>query len=635
MKRKNLLPLSLLMIMMSATIVSADEKDANILHTSEQTQIEVQADKTSAVQFKYSVNIDNTITIDGLAAGQTDSAIDLVIPESINGKRIKAIAVDAFSGNKEIRSVVLNEGLETIGEGAFRNCVNLTGTLIVPSTVTCVGTYEGFLSFGSFEGTALEKVIFKEGTENLTINARAFTNCNSLTEVKFPARLTEIGGNSFANDILLADITFTEGKEALSIGDYAFQKTAIKDMVFTANTKSIGLGAFKGCGNLLKVVFNDGIEQIGGEAFMNCEKLGGVITIPSSVTQLGSWSLADYGAFENTNIFGVEIEDAATQLEIGTNTFSGCKNLRYADLSSRVSLIRDNAFNGTENLVWVKLKKSNYELKILDAFENSGIQYISIPKKTSIAEWAFYECKNLKNVYYVSSQSDYKTYVTVEDKRNDAYKNASFTYNYTAYDTWPIPQGLTGLVLDTDGVWKYYKDGGVDTTYTGLASNEYGWFYVENGMINWNYTGLTEYNGTWFYVENGVLNWGYIGLVEYNGIWFYINGGVIDWNYTGLVEYAGTWFYVNGGILDWSYTGLASNEYGWFYVQGGVLNWSYNGLVEYAGTWFYVTGGFIDWSTTTVTEYNGYRFYVENSMINWNYTGYYMGYNIVNGIAYK
>ena len=49
-----------------------------------------------------------------------------------------------------------------------------------------------------------------------------------------------------------------------------------------------------------------------------------------------------------------------------------------------------------------------------------------------------------------------------------------------------------GLGMDKDGNWFYYKDGKVDTAYTGLAANEYGWWYVEAGQINFNVTGLVN-----------------------------------------------------------------------------------------------------------------------------------------------
>ena len=57
-----------------------------------------------------------------------------------------------------------------------------------------------------------------------------------------------------------------------------------------------------------------------------------------------------------------------------------------------------------------------------------------------------------------------------------------------------------GLGMDKDGNWFYYKDGKVDTAYTGLAANEYGWWYVEAGQINFNVTGLVNDSTLWLVV---------------------------------------------------------------------------------------------------------------------------------------
>ena len=98
-------------------------------------------------------------------------------------------------------------------------------------------------------------------------------------------------------------------------------------------------------------------------------------------------------------------------------------------------------------------------------------------------------------------------------------------------------QDTYSLSMAEDNKWYYYKNGVVDTGYTGLAYNDYGWFYVKDGSIDWGYTGLA-------YNENG---------------WFYVNGGILDWSYTGLAYNAyGTWYIVNGTVA-FDYTGSVNN----------------------------------------------------------------------------
>ena len=194
-----------------------------------------------------------------------------------------------------------------------------------------------------------------------------------------------------------------------------------------------------------------------------------------------------------------------------------------------------------------------------------------------------------------------------------------------------------GLALDENGVWKYYKNGEIYTSYTGLTLYYGTWYYVEKGVLNWNYTGLTNYYGTWYYVKGGRLDWSYTGLTKYYGTWYYVEKGILNWNYTGLTKYYGTWYYVEKGILNWNYTGL-TNYYGtWYYVEKGILNWNYTGLTKYYGTWYYVEKGILNWNYTGLTKYYGTWYYVQKGILNWKYNGIVhhngLRYNVTNGVA--
>lgn len=178
----------------------------------------------------------------------------------------------------------------------------------------------------------------------------------------------------------------------------------------------------------------------------------------------------------------------------------------------------------------------------------------------------------------------------------------------------------TGLVLD-NGTWRFVQGGCLNEGYTGLTQYYGTWYYVENGTLNWGYTGLANYNGSWYAIENGRLNWNYNGLMRYRGTWYYIASGCLDWNYTGLTQYYGTWYYVYKGALNWGYSGLIYYNSAWYYVESGVMNWGYTGLTLYKGCWYYVEGSIIQWNYTGLVEYYGKKYYVEKSAINWNYTG--------------
>lgn len=556
------------------------------------------------------------------------SAKNIIFP-----KNTVEIGADAFNGDVELTSITLNEGLKTIGDGAFYGCNNLGGKLVIPSTVEVIGD-DRWVYRGAFANTSITSVEIKDGKANLNIYDRTFENCKRLESVSLSDRIVRVGYHAFENDSNLSSVEFKEVSGNLTILDSAFSNTAIKEVKLPSKTTSIGKATFKDCANLKKIELNEGLTSIGNEAFGNDTSLGGVLSIPSTVTSI------EESAFSGTDIFGVVIADGNSGISIGWGAFANCKKLAYADLSNRVTNIAQKAFKDDTSLQWVKIKKDNYDVTMAsDAFLNAtALEKISIPKRTKMNGDVFNGCTALKNIYYSGSEKDYSNYVTIsfDYGNNKEYQNATLTYNYTAYDTWAVPKepdkSLNGLAQDENGVWKNYKDGKVDTEYTGLVDYNGTWIYVEAGEVNWGHTGLVDYNGMWFYVSGGVIDWNYEGIADYAGNWFYVTGGMINWDYTGLTCYSGAWFYVSGGVLDWSYTGLVYYNGIWFYVSGGMVDWSYSGLVYYNGAWFAVSGGTINWSTTLV-EYNGMWFYVSGGMVDWNYTGTYEFYGNIFNIA--
>ena len=125
--------------------------------------------------------------------------------------------------NREIvKTVVVEEGVTSIGNRAFFECRNLA-TADLPDSATVLGEY-------------------------------AFYNCNMLTAVDLPAGLTAIGNGTFRNCYILTDITLPAGITA--IGDYAFCAcTCLPDITFPAGLASIGMSAFEGCNSMTAVTF--------------------------------------------------------------------------------------------------------------------------------------------------------------------------------------------------------------------------------------------------------------------------------------------------------------------------------------------------------------------------------------------
>lgn len=192
-------------------------------------------------------------------------------------------------------------------------------------------------------------------------------------------------------------------------------------------------------------------------------------------------------------------------------------------------------------------------------------------------------------------------------------------FSQTAYAGQNTVTSKNGLLKDSDGVWRYYTNNQVDTSYTGFAASGSDQVYLINGVQNTSYSGLIYNSGNWYYVQKGVRNTAYSGLSVYNGSWYYVKGGTADWSYIGLAQYNGVWYYVRQGSVDWEYTGLCQYDTIWFYIKNGALDWNYTGLCQHSGVWYYITKGQVNWNYTGSCIYNGKSYYVEKGVLNWKY----------------
>ena len=191
------------------------------------------------------------------------------------GPQVTRINDGAFSCCKLIK-VQLNEGLQIIGEGAFRGCLALR-SLSLPSTVMELGN-EAFYCCEK-----LSEAHLNEGLR--VVGELAFYGCTALRSITIPSTVTELGDDVFFNCSNLAKVQLNEG--LLTIGACTFLDcTSLQNVTLPSTVMELGAGAFHECSMLTEVQFNEGLQIIGQYAFANCTALQSV-TLPSTVTKLG------------------------------------------------------------------------------------------------------------------------------------------------------------------------------------------------------------------------------------------------------------------------------------------------------------------------------------------------------------
>jgi uncharacterized repeat protein (TIGR02543 family) len=171
---------------------------------------------------------------------------------------VTSIGVGAFL-NSGVTSVVIPEGVASIGQDAFRNTSGLE-SVVIPESVTSIGIW-------AFLNSGLKTVTFADGARPLTI-ADAVFQSSKLINFTLPARVTTVGSFVFAESNNLRTFEFESGSNLTSLGQDSFRGARIASMILPSSLTTIGPDAFKGSG-LDYVEIPATVTSIGANAFAN------------------------------------------------------------------------------------------------------------------------------------------------------------------------------------------------------------------------------------------------------------------------------------------------------------------------------------------------------------------------------
>lgn len=499
-----------------------------------------------------------------IASGSCGEAVNWVLTEdgtlTISGTgEMSEWTTDAsipwFSWRSYIRTVVIEDGVTTVGKYAFRYCSSL-------SKVTMGGSVVSIGSYAFFVCSSLQDVTM--GGSVAEIGSYAFYNCTSLEKVTIPDQTTVIGSYAFGNCTGLSELTIPDS--VLTIDNYAFYNcVCITGVYMGKGVSSIGNYAFSKCSSLTDVYYNGGavrwaaVSGVSTNTYLKnaaihfsdtdyeeiCSgNFGDALTW--SLNGVGDLSISGTGAMPDwtsasavpwysyrTYIRALSIKDGVTT--IGSNAFYYCTSLTDVTIGSDVTSIGNYAFYNC--------------ISLKDAAVPDGV--------TAIGNYAFYNCTSLASVKFGGNAASIGSYAFGMCSSLSSVKLPDSMLsigNYAFYNCTGLVSAATGKGVTTIGAFAFYN-----CTSLASVSVEKGVKTIGNNAF-YNCTSLTEVTygggrGRWAAISIGSGNTSLTGAAiccnseDEDALYSGTCGDALNWTLTGAGDLI---VFGSGEMTSWS-----------------------------------------------------------------------------------
>lgn len=289
----------------------------------------------------------------------------------------------------DIRKLVVDKEVKSIGDNAFRGCENLS-EVELPAGITSIGdnSFNGCSSnaiFNVIKDSYAESYCQNKGFNYIAKYENIYGSCGTALDWEYNPNTLQL--RIYGQGEMVDYIAETTGEGANH--PWNSYRTKVKKIVIENGVTSIGRCAFRGLCGLEEIEIANTVNVVGIAAFQYCKSLGEV-NVPEGVTMLNrsvfSWclnlenvslpnsltSISDY-AFEGCydNLDSIVIPSKVNS--IGSYAFWKCHNLRDIYLPDNISNISNNAFELCSNAKIFSVKNNSYAKKYCD---NMGFNYV-------------------------------------------------------------------------------------------------------------------------------------------------------------------------------------------------------------------------------------------------------------------
>ncbi len=349
----------------------------------------------NGIRWQYTVIADGEVEVGFVDMGFYYESVyyvdSLIIPSEARGNKVTRIADSGFEKRPDFETVVLPEGLRTIGKRAFRN------------------------------NSMLVNVIFPESLE--VIEEEAFSGCNRLAEVNLKDHVTIIHESAFWGCYDLAVLHLSEDLQTIEMWAFAYCRN-LKSLYLPKNVSYIHGLSLWACTGIESIEVDEEnsyfdsrnncnaiIKKDGEELVCGCS----TTTIPLDVKRIGDSAFCVKG---DTPILPEGLPNSVEC--IGPGAFVGCvfESLR---ISNHVKAIEDQAFEGCKVLGDCMIEEGGLKkigngaflraeipgltiplsVEVIGerAFSQSAIQSVVIPSAVkTVSNHAFDDCRELKSL---------------------------------------------------------------------------------------------------------------------------------------------------------------------------------------------------------------------------------------------
>ncbi len=281
----------------------------------------------------------------------------------------------------------------TDGEVTITDCdPSISGDIVIPDTidgypVTAIGDY-AFMSCTNLKSVTI-------GNKVTSIGYMAIVHCSSLTSITVDSSNANFSSDEYG-------VLFNKNKTKLIQYPIGKNKT---EYAIPAEVITIMTSAFAGCDSLVNVKIPDGVKTIGSYAFNGCDSITSIL-IPASVTSIEKEVFCNCNSLTKITVDSDNVNYSSDEYGVLFNK-NKTKLIQYPIgnirteyiIPASVTSIGEWSFAFCSNLKNIAINDNVTTIKDHSFYDCDNLEYIIIPDSVnSIGTRAFYNCDNLTNV---------------------------------------------------------------------------------------------------------------------------------------------------------------------------------------------------------------------------------------------